>query len=175
MGLFTRRQADADAVTVAAGGRPSPEAIPARLRVGAVTSPSTAGDEEAVLASGVLLCPAAAGSAQLVQVVVRLPRASWPKVDQELPAVIDPARPGSFGVTWAVVAVVAGVERTVTATEWQDPDRTWDPGPNGEHDRALAAWLSRTGYVPDDFAGAPALVASGVSERLAALGWPRSG
>ncbi|MDQ6839523.1 MAG: hypothetical protein M3137_14655 [Actinomycetota bacterium] len=170
MGLLSRRQADADAVSVAVGGSPSPDALPGRLRVGAVTSPSGADDnnDDAALTSGVLLSPL---PPQLVQLVVHLPRRSWPTVDQELPALVDPVRPGRFGVTWAVVAVIAGATRTVTATQWQDPASSWDSGPGGAHDRAVVEWLRRTRREGSDFDDGLAMSMPGVAERLAKLGW----
>ncbi len=87
---------------------------------------------------------------------------------QELPAVVDPSTPGRFAVTWAVVAVVGGSERTITASQWNDPERAWDPGPDSTHERALARWLTERDHRPGDLAGTqePSLLA-----RLAERGW----
>lgn len=170
MGLFARRQADEGTGAVAtSGGRPSPDAtVAGRLRVAAVTAASGDRGAEVALTSGLLLGDF---PLQLVQLTVSLPHARWPGVDQDLPAIVDPAFAGRFAVTWAVVAVVAGVERTVTAAQWSEPGRPWDSGPDGAHDQMLAAWLVERGFGSEHFGGgrgptAPALVA-----RLAALGW----
>ncbi len=87
------------------------------------------------------------------QLVVHLRRPSWPEPGQELPAVVDPAEPGRFAVTWAVVAVVGGSERTITATQWNDPDRAWDSSPNDTHERDLARWLTERNHRLGDLAG----------------------
>jgi hypothetical protein len=149
MGLFARRQEqDAVAATATSGGPPgSDAALPARFQVVSV-APGRSDDEASI--TGVVLSelPARVG-----QLVVHLSRPHWPDAAQELPAVVDPAAPGRFAVTWAVVAVVGGLERTIAATQWNDPDRAWDPGPDGVHERALARWLTEHAPVSGDLAG----------------------
>lgn len=107
-------------------------------------------------------------SPRVGQLVVHLRRPSWPEAGQGLTAVVDPSTPGRFAVTWAVVAVVGGSERTITASQWNDPERAWDPGPDSTHERALARWLTERDHRPGDLAGTlePSLLA-----RLAERGW----
>ncbi|MCU4182734.1 hypothetical protein K6U06_00035 [Acidiferrimicrobium sp. IK] len=164
MGLFARRQEqDAVPATVSAGGGPrgSDAALPARFQVVSV-APGRSDGEASI--TGVVL---SALPPRVGQLAVQLSRPNWPDAAQELPAVVDPAAPGRFAVSWAVVAVVGGSERTITATQWNDPDRAWDPGPDGAHDRALAGWLTEHAHGPGGLVGTlePALLA-----RLAAQG-----
>jgi hypothetical protein len=156
MGLFAHRQ-EQDAIPVTpSGGSPGPDAtLPARF---AVVSVAPGRSEDEVVMTGMVFCTL---SPQVGQLVMHLSRPRWPQPGQDLAAVVDPAEPGRFAVTWAVVAVVAGSERTIAATQWNDPDRAWDPGPDDIHERSLARWLSEHVDMPGDLAGSlePSLLA----------------
>lgn len=163
MGLFARRQDQDAAPATPSGGPPGSDAtLPARFQVISV-APGRSDDEASM--TGVVF---SALSPRVGQLVVHLRRPSWPEAGQELPAVVDPSTPGRFAVTWAVVAVVGGSERTITASQWNDPERAWDPGPDSTHERALARWLTERDHRPGDLAGTlePSLLA-----RLAERGW----
>jgi hypothetical protein len=156
MGLFARRQEQDVVAATSSGGPPgSDAALPARFQVVSV-APARSDDEASI--TGVVL---SALPPRVGQLMVHLSRPNWPEAAQELPAVVDPAAPGRFAVTWAVVAVVGGLERTIIATQWNDPDRAWDPGPDGTHERALIGWLTEHDSRPGDLVGSlePALVA----------------
>jgi hypothetical protein len=163
MGLFARRQEQDAVPSTPSGGRPGSDAtLSARFQVVSVTAGGS--DDEASMTGLVL----SALPPRVGQLVVHLRRSSWPEPGQELTAVVDPATPGRFAVTWAVVAVVGGSERTITASQWNDPERSWDPGPDGAHERALARWLTERDHRPGDLAGTlePSLLA-----HLAERGW----
>lgn len=136
--------------------------LPTRFQVVSV-APGRSDDE--VLMTGVVF---SALAPQVGQLVMHLRRPSWPRSGQELAAMVDPAALGRFAVTWAVVAVVGGSERTIYATQWNEPVLAWDPGPDDIHERGLARWLTEREHRPGDLAGSlePSLLA-----RLTERGW----
>jgi len=138
--------------------------VPARLRVGAVTSPSQPRTGDAALVSGLLLGPF---QVMLVQATVALPPADWPEPGTELPAAVDPSNPMRFAVVWSTGPDHTGGARPDPAQWDQHELLGWDDGPGGEHTRAITGWLAANGFMPGDFGPALAQLSPALAGQLA--------
>lgn len=125
-----------------AGTSSTPSRIPAVLRVGAVSAPSTPSGPHELLMSGMLLGP---GGANLPQFrVVVPPSVRGPSQGMELQANVD-----SANLDLVTLTLPPGVIPAPTQPS-QNPGG-WDPGPGGAHNRALADWLASQGFLSSDF------------------------
>lgn len=167
MARFARRPHRAtESVDIEAGdGQSAPvDQVPCRLRVVAVTEPGSHGRPGRALISGVLNGPF---PPRLVQLTITLDRSAWPASDSDLPAVADRSDPRHFGVTWVVLPASKLIPHPVSATQWQRASaEAWDHGPDGRHDRAVAAGLVAAGVTIDDFGGHLEEMAPGVASLL---------
>jgi hypothetical protein len=116
--------------------------IPAVLRVGAVSAPSTPGSPDEVLMSGMLLGPGGANLPQFIVVVP--PGVEGPSQGMELHANVD-----SANLDMVTLTLPTGV--TPAPTQPSQNPGGWDPGPGGAHNRALADWLAGQGFLSSDF------------------------
>jgi hypothetical protein len=135
--------------------------VPARLRVIAVTPPGKPWPVEAALVSGMLLGPF---PLEIVQFTVALAKDMWPEPGQELAAVADPANPLIFAVVWGTGD---GADESGLPDGLQE-STAWDPGPDGTHRQAAAAYLAEAGFFPGDFGPGLDAAAPGMAELLAA-------
>ena len=148
MPLFSRKAKPRGEVTpVASTRRLGDDQVSARLRVAAVTEPGVPVRGEAVLVSGLLLGPF---PVELVQFTVYAPRATWPLSGTELPVVADLTNPVNLMITWAEGTDERQPE---PAFRPQAGPAGWDPGPGGEHSKAVAEWLAASGFAAGDFGG----------------------